>query len=335
MKYIKIIIAALLSLSFFNFAFAATPKPPASPANTLSVTPAGAALGFTLTPIVTSVPIVANSWGTDGAASVIAAKNGDIVVIGGNDDVVRVYSNSDTKSGSKLKYTSTIPGIHGVQLASLNATIFTRMNAPSTPSIIQLNDNGSLAKTIASGVPPGLSITAAPAINSLIFGNYTVGGFYLMTAPNGGPAFNSLSPAPAYTQISTDPIGGTFDMYFDCCSLSAYLEYGSWVGRFSLDSHTPMNFTQNYALQISGGTYDGAAYGIGKIGGNTNLNGKFVINNRYDTLILNPETNERTTILSGGNYVGARVAPYPDGSLLITSGNTIFKLRCGAGCSFL
>ena len=120
-------------------------------------------------------------------------------------------------------------------------------------------------------------------------------------------------------------------MYFDNCSQSIYAEYTSNLGRFPFSN---MGLTQNLGLYIAGGPWDGSAYGIGKIGGNSILYGKYIINNRYDTIILNTDTNERTTILSGGNYIGQRVSAHPDGSLLITSGNTVFKLRCGNGCSF-
>ena len=327
MKPTKIIIAALLSLSFLSSTFAATaPKPPA---NTLAVTPAGAALGFTLTPIVSSVPIVAKV----GSIGVVAAKNGDIVVTNFNDDVVRVYSNSDVKNGSKLKYTSTITGIRGSQLASLNASIYATIANGTAYSIVQLNDNGTLAKTILSNMPisPN-SLVAAPAINSLVFGSATGSGFFITTAPNGGAQYNGLAPSPAYFQLYSGTEGGTSNAYFDCCSRSVYSEALAYLERFSLSG---TSLTQNLHLYLQGGGWDGAGYGIGKIGGNTTLNGMFIINNRFDALIVNPDTNERTTILSGGNYEGERVSPYPDGSLLITSGNTIFKLRCGAGCSFL
>ena len=335
MKFARLALALMLSISFFNQTFAAPQKTPVTPPSTLAVTPSGVALGFTLTPIITGIPVVNNGWGIDGAVSAVAAKNGDIVVTSFNDDVVRVYSNSDTANGSRLKSTTTIVGIHYAQLANLNGAIYARVNqstsTPTSGSLVQLNDNGTLARTVASNIPSGFPLVAAPCLNSLFFGSNSAGGFYVITAPNGGAPYNSLNPSPAFYQISTDPIGGTFNMYFDCCSKSVYAEYASNLGRFSLAG---MTLTQNLGLYIEGGPYDGSAYGIGKIGGTSTLYGNFIINNRHDAIILDPETNVRTTILSGGNYDGHAVSPYPDGSLLLTSGNTVYKLRC-TNCSFL
>ena len=305
-----------------------------SPPNTLTVTPAGAALGFTLTPIITNIPI----FGNIGPSSAIAAKNGDILTIDGNSDLIRVYTNSDKANGSKLKSSHNVVGSIGTQLASLNGTIYGRTNlTPSTGNIIQLNDNGTVAKTIATNIPAGYPLVAAPALNSLLFGsdlgNAGLGqnGFFLITAPNGGTPYNSLNPAPQFYNISNDPIGGTFNMYFDNCSESIYAEAISNLERFALSNAT---LTHNLELYMEGSPWDGGAYGIGKIGGNSSLYGKFVISNRYDLIILNPNTNERTTILTGGNYEQGRLTPHSDGSLLIPAGNSVFKLRCGNGCSF-
>ena len=333
MKFVRFALITLLSLSFVNQAIAATtPKPPA---NTFAVTPAGAALGFTITPIITGMPTTVQTWGTQGGASVVAAKNGDIVVVNSNDDVVRVYSNSETANGSKLKYTSTIVGIHVSQLANLNGTIYARLNqavgTPTSGSLVQLNDNGTLAKTVISNIPAGFPLVAAPALNSLIFGSNATGGFYLVTAPNGGIPYNALTPAPSFYQISTDPIGGSINMYFDCCSKSVYAEYLANLDRFSLSG---MTLTQNLGVYIQGSPWDGSAYGIGKIGGTSTLNGQFVLNNRTDMIVIDPDTNIRTTIVSGGTQVGSRSAAHQDGSLLVIQGGSVYKLRC-TNCSFL
>ena len=333
MKSTKIIIAALLSLSFLSSTFAATaPKPPA---NTFAVTPAGAALGFTITPIITGMPTTAQSFGILGATGIVAAKNGDIIVVSANDNVVRVYSNSDTINGARLKYTNTIVGINGSQLAILNGSIYARINSSigtaTSGSLVQLNDNGTLAKTIAANIPAGWPLVAAPALNSLIFGSNATGGFYLVTAPNGGNPYNALTPAPSFYQISTDPIGGTSNMYFDCCSKSIYAEYSANLDRFSLSG---MTLTQNLGLYIQGGPSDGSAYGIAKLGGNSLLYGQYVLNNRTDMIVIDPDTNVRTTIVSGGTQMGSRTAPHQDGSLLVIQGGSVYKLRC-TNCNFL
>ena len=332
MKFVRFALITLLSIFLVNQAIAATtPKPPA---NTFAVTPAGAALGFTITPIISSIPTTAQSFGILGATGIVAAKNGDIIVVSANDNVVRVYSNSDTINGARLKYTNTIVGINGSQLAILNGSIYARINSSigtaTSGSLVQLNDNGTLAKTIAANIPAGWPLVAAPALNSLIFGSNATGGFYLVTAPNGGNPYNALTPAPSFYQISTDPIGGTANMYFDCCSKSVYTEYLANLGRFSLSG---MTLTQNLSVYIQGSPWDGSAYGIGKIGGTSTLNGQFVLNNRTDMIVIDPDTNIRTTIVSGGTQVG-RSAAHQDGSFLVIQGGSIYKLRC-TNCSFL
>ena len=120
-------------------------------------------------------------------------------------------------------------------------------------------------------------------------------------------------------------------MYFDCCSKSVYAEYLANLERFSLSG---MTLTQNLGLYIQGSPWDGSGYGIGKIGGTSTLNGQFVLNNRADMIVIDPDTNIRTTIVSGGTQVGSRAAAHQDGSLLVIQGGSVYKLRC-TNCSFL
>ena len=100
--------ASLLSLSLISVL--STPVHAVIPANTLTLTPAGTALGFTLTPIITGIPTVSQPWGTQGASSAIASKSGDILVSNTDSDELRVYSNSDKAKGSILKSKNQIIG---------------------------------------------------------------------------------------------------------------------------------------------------------------------------------------------------------------------------------
>lgn len=330
MKFVRFALITLVSLSFVNQAIAATtPKPPA---NTFAVTPAGAALGFTMTEIITGMPTTVQGWGVQGATGIVAAKNGDIIVVNGNDNVVRVYSNSDTKNGSKLKFTSTIAGVSGGQLTSLSGNVY--VNLESVNSIVQLNDNGTLAKTIVSNMASTPhNLIASPANNSLLFFSWLpTASINIITAPNGGPVYNNLNPAPSYYKLNWNTSAGYWNMYFDCCSNSMYSENLSFLERNALSG---MNLNLNLHTYIEGGPWDGAGCGIAKIGGNSPLNGLFVLNNRTDAILINPDSNVRTTIISGGTQVGSRTAAHQDGSLLVIQGGSVFKLRCGAGCSFL
>ena len=162
--------ASLLSLSLISVL--STPVHAVIPANTLTLTPAGTALGFTLTPIITGIPTVSQPWGTQGASSAIASKSGDILVSNTDSDELRVYSNSDKAKGSILKSKNQIIGLRSTQLTSMNGIIYGRVNVTTgIGDIIQLNDNGTIAKTIATNIPAGYPLVAAPALNSLFFGS--------------------------------------------------------------------------------------------------------------------------------------------------------------------
>lgn len=324
--------AALSAFILFSTAAYPANVNTCNPSDTLKLTDAAIKLGFTLQPIITGLPTGQESYGIIGAYGITPTSTGNIMVTTRvtNDSVVRVYTNSENACGSKLVASSKAKGLNSVagqwsDLASLDGKIYMILAG----SLVQLNDSGIVAKVIIPNFPQlSGDITAASSINSLIFGNTNI----LVTAPNGGSAYNGLIPAPAAYQIYGALNGGA--AYFDSASSTFYESpYGVLYG-FSLNALTA---STKFSLVMAGGPYGGGGFLQAKVTGPTSLNGLFVLNELNtagDIALLNVSTGEKTIIATTtSSQAPGHSAGLQDGSLVVGRGGNIWKLRC-PGCSF-
>ena len=322
--------------SLIGFAAVLTLSSQAHAANGFALTPQAQSMGFTLTQIITNIPTAVYGQSVAGAFGVLATEDGNILVSSYNDDTVRLYTDSNGAKGSKLLKTTTVSGARYTQFAKLNGKIYAVNRVANT--IMQLTQNGSFAGNITVSLPPvNFAIVAAPALNSLIVS--TAGGLYLTTGLANGYKYSGLSAAPSVTLLSGSQ--NTTTLYFDSAKMQYYQENLDTFNNYTLSGKT---VTHNSSTFIEGNGYGGSAYGIAKITGNNAMSGLFVLNNSHpnsiggnsnsgDLSVINPTTNARVTIATNGE-VGGRVAPDPDGSLLITQGDSVYKLRCGHDCAF-
>ena len=289
--------------------------PAAYAGGTLTLTPTGAADGFSLTEFATVDPGGTLNTGPYGVG---VLPNGNVMVNNYSNDTRYIWPDVDGQTAA-----SALAAIHpSGALDTAFARAGGQLYGAVFPQFVQFNSDGSV-NHVLTGVAqsPYFGMWGNP-VNGHILA--TTGQGQLIdidpTAHGGaGSATVIASPGLVYDGVTVSPDGSTV---YD-------VENYHVIGR---------NIASKAQVYDSG-LLDGGPDGLGVISSpNAALNGKLVVNFNGNPLVgfvalLDPATNTLTTIASGGTR-GDYTAPDPtNGSIFLTYSDIVYRLSCGPKCA--
>lgn len=269
----------------------------------LMLTQAGIDRGFQLTTFATGFPVSSLGIGPFGIDYQVG---GDILVTTETGNLQR-FQNVDGQDAATVPVLANFGQGHAIGLAHLDSNIYMAQNgAPAR--IVQLNPDGSISHTVASGIAGALGLVADPV---------------------SGHLFVSTNVNPRRI-LNVDPVAGTFTTFASvnvdgmCFSGDYSTLYAAWA-----DNHL-VGFDVTSGAQVfdSGlianvGAIDGSALGYGQFAGSAYVNTRsgFVVE-------VNLSTMAQTIIASGGSR-GDFVAADPthNGDMLLTQTDRVMRLH--------
>jgi hypothetical protein len=260
----------------------------AAPARaTLIVTPAGQALGFTATTVISGLP----QAGLFGPFGLTLTGNNDLLVSDTANSTRYVFSDMDGQTLANALF-STASSSSTQGYANVGGAAY----GGNGSNFVQFNNNGTVNHVIVPTLTPYLGIAGNSVSGKLI-----------------ATSFSGL--------VEIDPVANTFriiaNVFGDGVSISpdgttAYLATGSTVTGYNIATGAVV-FTSN---GIPGGPD-----GTGVISSSNNLNGFVVVNaNDGNVSLINPATKALTVIATNSGQRGDYVAPdFTNGTLCWTS----------------
>jgi sugar lactone lactonase YvrE len=237
--------------------------------------------------------------------------SGGVMVTDYSTGAVSVFADTDGQPYSAGVIGGTYPsGNANGLVSSLSGQIY--MTQQGLGNLVKLNDNGSSAGVVASGLTSPIGMATNP-VSGMI---------YISNAPGNGTIyqFNSV------TNVTTTFIAGTGAHSFDGLAVSANgktlyaADWGVTGNIYAIDTTTGV-LTNLGNISALYGRPDGLALGqSGLIAGDL-----FVNTNNGDVIEINLTTDAQTLIASGGSR-GDFVAVDPNGTLLLTQLNDVLRL---------
>jgi len=281
-------------------------------ANAITITPAGTALGFSVSTFVSGFGVAGFGIGPLGVA---VESNGNVLVDASNLSQNYVFSDVDgqTLAGaiSHTPFAAFPPayatennnGVLGATYGSQNSSLV-KFNADGTVNTLYPNNSGT-----TNGLVVTNGMWANPNNGHILA---TGGGrIYDIDVSGAAPTFRVVTNAgPDGISVSPD---GTI----------VYGAAGNVIG-WNIATGTQV-------LNLAVGN---SPDGMGVISSSNNLNGDIVVNGNNGTIVLIDvhNSNALITIANGGSR-GDYTSPDPtNGSLFITQSNEIDRLTCGVGC---
>lgn len=265
-----------------------------------SITPAGTALGFTLSTVITNTP---NSFPVG-----IAVNSDDNIVFynysGGLTAVIKDLDNQNyTVAGTVLSTANNPVGVPGMAYA--NGSVWM-----SGGSLRRLNNDGTTAQNFAN-IPVGWGMWTDPVTGHLISFANSTGSIVDIDVSN--------PSAPVVTTLKTGTSGDGLTVSPD--GTKAYTLAGGILDLISA-SHPYTAFT-----------VPAGADGMGIISSTNSLDGSIIVNtNSGNIYLVNPTTFAQTLVATGNGYGDFTAPDWTNGSLLLGSGNSILRLSCGPDC---
>jgi hypothetical protein len=265
-----------------------------------AITPAGTALGFTLTTVINNTP-------SSFPVGIALNSDGNIIFYnysGGPTSVIKDIDNQNySVAGTVLSTASNPVGVPGMAYAAGSVWM-------SGGSLRRLNNDGSTAQNFA-GIPVGWGMWTNPVNGHLIaFANGTSS---IVDIDVSNPS------APVVTTLKTGTFGDGLTVSPD--GSKAYTSGGEVLDLVSA-SHPLTSFTA-----------PSGADGMGVISSSNALNGSIIVNTTGSNIFLvDPVTFAQTLIATGNGYGDFTGPDWTNGTLLLGSGNSILRLSCGSGC---
>uniref|UniRef100_Q01T41 Ice-binding protein C-terminal domain-containing protein n=1 Tax=Solibacter usitatus (strain Ellin6076) TaxID=234267 RepID=Q01T41_SOLUE len=281
-------------------------------AKAIAITPAGAALGFSVSTFVSGFGVAGFGVGPLGVA---VESNGNVLVDASNLNQNYVFSDTDGQTlAGAISHTSFVSFPPAYATANNNGVLGATYGSQNN-SLVKFNADGTVNTLYSnsSGTTSGLVITNGMWANPTNGHILATGGgrIYDIDVSGAAPTFRIVTNAsPDGISVSPD---GTI----------VYGATGNVVG---------WNIaTGAQVLSISVGN---SPDGMGVISSSNSLNGDIIVNGNNGTIVLIDvhNSNALITIANGGTR-GDYTSPDPtNGSLFVTQSNEIDRLTCGAGC---
>jgi streptogramin lyase len=268
----------------------------------LTITPAGAAMGLSLSTFATGFPSINVGSGNAGPLGITFPNSGGVLVSDALGNVRLFPTDTGAQTAASAPIGQTYGTLLALGLAKVGSTIYMAQN---DGHVVQINSTGTFNQTIVSGLGGGLALVTNPA-----------NGHLFMSGASSGI-------------VDVDPIAKTFSTFvgvgadgltIDPTGSILYAESGGHILGFDTTSKAQVFDS----LLIPDGA-DGAALGFGSIAGNVfaNTNGGTV----YE---VNLTTKAQTLIANNGSR-GDFVAIDPNGTLLLTQTDRIIRLTASGG----
>jgi PEP-CTERM motif len=278
-------------------------------ANSLTLTPAGKADGFTLSTFATINPANANTFAF-GTFGIAVTSSGDIVTSNFPNDTRYVFKDTNGQTVGSALFAITPSG----STTSAYATAGGRAYGGANGQFVQFNNDGTINRVLTGvAASPYLGMWGDP-VNGHIIATSTAGLIDINPSANGGVgSFRVIDPGVFGDGVSISPDGKI-----------AYVEQGSING---------YNIATG-ALVYNSGPLFSSPDGTGVISSSNKLNGKIIVNTNLGEIdLLDPSTNTFVAIATGGNR-GDYVSPDTNnGTLFLDYSDTIERLSCGPNCS--
>ena len=273
----------------------------------LTLTTAASREGFGLTVFASNFP----SSGNVGPLGVAFTSSGGVLVSDDPGNVRLFATDTDGQNAASATIGHNYGYSNAVGLASVGSNIY--MTRQGTGDLVQINSNGTFNQEIVTGLPSATGLTADP-----------LNGHLFVSTLNGGNAIYDVDPVTMTKRLVES---GT---YIDGITLSA--DGKTIYGADGANGHLYGFNTATGALVFDSGAIpggiDGSALGTGSLLGNIFLN-----TNGGTVYEVNLTTLAQTEIASGGSR-GDFVTVDPNGTLLLTQTDSIYRLTAPSGSGF-
>jgi len=276
---------------------------PATAPSGLALTAAGLARGFCLSVFADRFPN-ASAVGPIG----IVFPNSGGVMVSDLPGAVRVFPTAaDAQHADGITPAQSFGGANATGLEKLGGKIY--MAQQFNGSVVQLNDNGTFNQTIAA-VPAATGLAGNPSTGHLFVSNGSTGIFEVDPIAKSAVLFRS----------------GDFDGI--AMSSDGNVLYAANRGGQQIEGFATTTGTLVFSSGAIAGNIDGMALGNG------GLSGKLYVNTNSGTVVeVDMLTKVQTLIASGGSR-GDFVRVAPDGTLLLTQTDSIYRLIPPSGSGF-
>jgi len=270
--------------------------------SSMMLTAAGASAGFTLTPFASNFPTYLNA----GPLGIAFPSTGSVLVTDAPGNIRVFSSHADGQSAASATVASSLGNLHAIGLAQLGSNIY--MTDQASGKVLQLNNNGTVNRTVAAGVNQATGIVANPFTGHLYVSEPGLNTIVDVN-PSTGSVTKLLTNVPHPDGLTLSPDGKT--LYVAAAGTEHILGYDTSTKAVVYDSGLL-------------GDVDGAALGGGTLAGNL-----FVNTNSGELIEINLATNAKTILATGGSrgdFVSVDPADY---TLLITQSDCILRLGPG------
>ncbi len=270
----------------------------------LTLTPAGTALGFSLTPFATGFP----NNGSVGPLGIAFPSTGGVLVTDYPGNIRLFPTDTNNQSAGATPITMNYGFANAVGLAQVGGNIY--MTRQSIGDLVQVNNNGTFNQLIVAGMPAATGI--APGL--------TNGHVFVSTLGNNviwdvNPIAKTKS---VFVNTSADGLTVSPD------NLTLYAEVNGHILGYNIATKA-----QIFDSGLIPGGPDGAAAGTGSLAGFL-----FVNTNAGQVFEVNLSTLAQTLIATGGSRGDFVTVDPTDGSLLLTQTDSVVRLIPPAGGGF-
>jgi sugar lactone lactonase YvrE len=278
----------------------------------LTLTPAGQALGLTLSTFASGFPNAPTPTGNVGPLGIAFPAPGGVLVTDGNGGVYRFPTDADGQSAASTPVTADYSTANAFGLTQFGGNLY--MTQQAAGQVVQVNDDGALIQSITSTPAGATGIIPDPFTGHL---------FVSVIGPTTGSFGGILDVDPVnhtYRVFSTTPVDG---MALSADGSLLYAASGYDVLGFNTANGQKVFDTG--ALLTTGFT-DSIALGAGSLAGN------LFVDTQAGTVIEYNLSTAATEVLASGGSRGDFVAVDPNnGTLLVTQSDSVMRI----GGSFL
>ena len=295
---------ALTSLAAFSAARPAQAQ--------LTLTPAGTALGFSLSTFASGFPSLYNV----GPLGILPTKGGGVLVSDFSGNVRLLPNDTDGQNAASIPVAQNYGQFNANGFAKVGSNIY--MAQQGNGDVIQINPNGTFNQNIVGGIPNAAAVIANPANG------------HLFVSALGANEIVDVNPL---TKTETPLVTGTF---IDGLSFSpdGKTLYGADTNSGHIYGYNAVTGAQVFDSGFIPGAIDGTASGYGKLAGNlfVNTNGGTVVE---VNLATDAQGNHPQTLIASGGSRGDFVTVDPtNNTLLLTQSDRILRLTPGKGGGF-
>jgi hypothetical protein len=263
---------------------------------TLSITAAGATLGFSVDSVVSGFPF--NGLGPIG---ITVLPNGNILANSVADSTNYVFA--DTNNQTFAQHIG--PGVGGNSCCAAYATSNGWAWGGQGGHLVRFNNDGSIAQSY-NAIPVSNGVWTNPVNGHLLIASGSI--FDVDVSNIAAPSSRLIPGTQQADGLTVSPDGK--------------IVYTSAITGYNIDTGS-VTFTH----AVSGGD------GMGIITSSNSLNGDLVANtNGGQVILIDPTGVNPDVIIADGGDRGDYTTNDPNGSLLLTQGANIVRLSCGAGC---